>query len=495
MTSIPAWNRCVLLLLISIAAYFQTWIDIWPYWENKNATYTHGTLIAATSLWLIWRARSRLRDVQASADLRFLPLVLLFSLAWLFAARANLFIVHAVLWPVLAFTVLVAGAGWRAASKLAFALGFLYFAIPVWDYLKPPLQVISSTMVGFLTALAGVPAIVEDAHVVLPNETIYIALECSGAHFLSVAVAVGVLAGEIRRDNLRTRLLIVGVAALLSMIFNWLRILLIVFAYLNADLKQGLEAIGHYTFGWWVFALDLLVFYLVLRWVPLSEETDRPASIPRNAPQPESAFAYPLVVVAVLALPVSSWAAHWTDAPGATSANPVIISDMTGPISPDGLWDPHYDGAAWEHRVAYIGRGGRVVELYRNEYIEQSQGKELISHGAPLFDPATFTLRVSHEKPLTLTEDFHITANRTELLDKSGRRWLALHTYVVDDETNPNARQVQLLTAIRSLYGRPTAGVLAVMTLCTPDCESADADLEHVLTRAHAAYRSQHRQP
>ena len=53
-----AWNRCVVLLLIITAVYFQTWADLWPLWENRNATYTHGVLIAAVFLWLVWRSRS-----------------------------------------------------------------------------------------------------------------------------------------------------------------------------------------------------------------------------------------------------------------------------------------------------------------------------------------------------------------------------------------------------------------------------------------------------
>lgn len=494
MASIPAWNRCVMLLAISVAAYFQTWIDIWPYWENKNATYTHGTLIAATSLWLIWRARRSLIHVEVAADLRVLPVILLFSFFWLIAARANLFIVHAMLWPALAFSILVAGAGWQAASKFAFPLAFLYFGIPIWDYLKPPLQAIASTMVGFLTSLVGIPVIVENAFIVLPNETIYIALECSGAHFLSVALAVGVLAGEIRRDNVRTRLLLLGIAAALSMVFNWMRILLIVFAYLDADLKQGLETIGHYTFGWWVFAFDLFAFYCALRWIPLSEQKDQVATrTERRTGKPESAFAYPSIVLAALVLPVSSWAAHWRTEPGVSSADTIAIPGMVGPISPDALWNPQFDGAAWEHRVAYVMEG-RVIELYRNEYIEQSQGKELISQGSVLFDPTSFTIGTRRTTRLTGADETHINAVRTELVDKSRRRWLALHTYIVNDETNTNPRYVQLQTALHSLFGRPVVGVLAVMALCGSDCTTVAADLEHVLVYAYAGYGPQHRQ-
>ena len=96
-----AWNRCAVLLLATTAVYFQTWADLWPLWENKNATYTHGGLIAALFLWLVWRSRTTLAGIPPSANPSVLPLVLVLSLAWLLAARANIRIAHTMLWPVL----------------------------------------------------------------------------------------------------------------------------------------------------------------------------------------------------------------------------------------------------------------------------------------------------------------------------------------------------------------------------------------------------------
>ncbi len=183
----------------------------------------------------------------------------------------NILIVHATLWPLLAFVALWAGVGLRAASRLAFPLSFLYFAIPIWDYLKPPLQAVTSIMVGLLTSAFGIPATLDGPYVTMPTGTIFIHQGCSGAEFLGVALVIGVLAGVLRDDVLRTRILILIFAGLLSMAFNWLRIVLIVVAYQHPALKDAYESIGHMNFGWWIFALDLVVFSLVLRFVPRSE--------------------------------------------------------------------------------------------------------------------------------------------------------------------------------------------------------------------------------
>lgn len=485
-----AWNRCVILLLVTAAAYFQTWADLWPLWHNKNATYTHGVLIAALFLWLVWRTRTRLAGVPVSPAPLVLPLVLVLSLAWLFVAHANIRIAHTMLWPVLAFAVLWAGTGWRVARVLAFPLGFLYFAIPFWDYLEPGLQAIASNVVGFLIRLSGTQASVEGPYILLPSTTIHIALTCSGAHFLAVSLAMGALAGEIRGDTIGTRLIIMALAGFLSIAFNSLRILLIVLAHMHPTLQQAFETIGHLTFGWWVFALDVVVLVVALRFIPAS--TPRPAQPLAAAPLHDAGqniWWYATIGVA-LALPALSWIAGDLDRYPAPPAGPIGMSDATQTIAPDLRWQPAYDGVAWQHRVAYLTPGGHVIELYRNEYHRQSQGRELVSSGSGLFDHSAFTMSAPVRTLLAREGAPPIDANRLELTDQSGRTWSALYTYLVDDEAIPGSWRAQLLTAWRSLYSRPAAGVLALATPCIPDCAAVDDDLQALAVRAYAGYET-----
>jgi EpsI family protein len=486
-----AWNSGVALLLLTVAVYFQTWSDVWPYWEHKNATYTHGTLIAAIALWLVWRARSGLAGVAPAPTLAALPFVLVLSVAWTLAATANVFAIHALLWPALAFTVLWAGIGWRPALHFAFPLGFMYFALPIWEQLKAPLQTVAAFVVGILTSVAGVPAHVRGPYVELPDATIFITQDCSGTHFLSVALAIGALAIKFRGDGLRRGALILGVAALLSMLFNWIRIFLIVLAYLDPKLTHAMETMGHLTFGWWVFALDIVAFCLVLRLIPFSDspskaEVEAAPAEPQHPP-PRALAGVSLAAITILVLPLSSWATQLAKNYPASLAAPIELRGLTGPIAPDPRWRPQFDGPAWTHRAAYLEPDGRIIELYRNEYHRQSQGNELVSRGTPLFDPESFATLASSTMRLNGAEGFDVT--RTELKDRSGRKWTALSTYIIGDQVVPGASQAQLVTALHSLYGRPPAGVLAVMTQCAPDCSAVGDTLSSAMITAYEAYR------
>ena len=140
--------------------------------------------------------------------------------------------------------------------------------------------------------------------------------------------------------------------------------------------------------------------------------------------------------------------------------------------------------------------GGRVVELYRNEYHAQSQGNELISNASALFNPDVFspvamTLR---RLPAPFPADPVFDVNQVTLQDSAGREWIAEYSYLVGGRHYVSPRITQLATAWQALYAHPTAGVIAVAMPCVPDCDSVVPILEQVLSTADAAYRNARRE-
>jgi hypothetical protein len=278
------------------------------------------------------------------------------------------------------------------------------------------------------------------------------------------------------------------------MAFNWLRILLIVLAYQHPDLKDAFETMGHLTFGWWVFALDLVVFGLVLRFVPRAaiEDVEKRPPDPGTAIRWNNTTGLSLATLAAVILPAIAWVlpqfdTYPTEMPDANLRVSAARFDLT---APDLRWSPHYPGSAWEQRYAVQTASGTTVEIYGNQYHEQSQGSELISRGSHLFDPLYFAsgssgiveLRDSNGKPLS--------AHREILKDSSGTSWVSVYTYLVDNESVPGSHSIQLKTALRSTYSRTTAGVLAVAAQCIEECESRNSDIENTFILAFEAYRA-----
>lgn len=493
---LTTWNLAVLLLLIATGAYFQTWVDLWPYWVDENATYTHGTFVALISVWLVWRARQTVNQIEAIPSAWTLPVIIILSAAWVLAEKANVFSIYIVLWPLLAFLALWVGLGLRVAYQFALPLSFLYFAMPVWDYLKPPLQAIAATMVGLFTNLFGLPATLNGTYITLPTETLFIADDCSGAHFLCIALAVGVLAGAIRGDTLRVRILILVLAGLLSMAFNWLRILLIILAYLHPGLKGAIETMeAHLTLGWWVFALDLLVFALILRFVPRAPHQIAGRWPPdQKAPTRSNGIAGVwMSILALVVLPAIAWALPRFDSYPTRMPDPELglSASKTVIVSPDWRWRPHYPGTVWEGRFAIATAGGIVIEIYANRYNEQTHRSELISRESHLFNLENFAPESSGIIYLHDSDGQVVQVHSEILSQNAGASWQALYTYFVDQDPVASGRRVKLLTAGRSIYARVPAGVVAAATPCIDTCESRISDLENTFVRVLESYRKE----
>jgi EpsI family protein len=458
-----AWWLAMAVLALVVVMYFQTWHELWPRWTDIDGkSYTHGPLILLISLWLIYRAKPRVESLSLRPAVWAIPLVLVVSLAWLVLARASIMTLHAFLWPVLAGSALVATCGFRVAGILTFPLGFLWFAVPFWDSFNRSLQSATVLAVGTMNRLTHVPGSVVGDVVIIPQGQFHIASGCSGLHFFVVALAVAALAGEIHRDRLRVRALLLFVAAALALVTNWLRVYVIILAGYLTDMQSYLVRVDHYKFGWVVFGLAMAVFFLVLHKLPAPpQQADREADSSKAGTEPWGA-GFIAGLAAVCALPAASF--------------------FSGPLSPGPSWEPHFVGAQAEVSAAYLSATGRVLYYYGNRYLEQHQGRELIGYENHLFEPSVFreVLRgqVRYDTQQGAISPVEVMADRND-----GQTWVAMYRYRVGGKWINGDLATQLAIGLRSLWGSVPAGIEAVAAPCSATCEDVRVELAVLLAQ------------
>ena len=222
------------------------------------------------------------------------------SVAWSVAWLAGIEVAHQALLPVLLLASVATFGGWRVARVAALPVGYLYFAIPVWDQVNGLLQQLTIVAVTGLLKLLAIPAYIDGPYVHLGSGSFEIAGGCSGLHFFIVACAIAVLFGEQGRDTLRTRIKLVLIAGAMAMVMNWVRVATIIIAGYLTDMQSFLVKVDHYYFGWALFGVLLVIFYwLVPRWLKLQHNP--PPPLPAPAPAlPRGRFAAALVVTVVL---------------------------------------------------------------------------------------------------------------------------------------------------------------------------------------------------
>jgi len=476
------WVVAASVLALVAVVYSQTWHELWPLWmDTSKTTYTHGLLVALVSVWLVWRKRGELQFVPLQPQPWAVPLVLAASLAWMIVAKAGILTLHAVLWPVLAWICLLAACGWRTASVMAFPLAYLWFAVPIWDHLNRALQSGTVMAVDLMTRATGVAAQVHGDTVTIPSGQFEIASGCSGLHFFMVALAVGALAGELHRDRLRTRLMLLALAAVLALVTNWLRVYLIILAGYLTDMQHYLVRVDHYKFGWVVFAFAMLAFFLFVRRLPVEHATEPAPPIEAKDRRPVPGLL--AAVVSAVLLPFASWAATTgRDVPSRAPFAPPAIKGYTGPVSPSPAWRPRYRGPDAELRVAYVTPVGRVVDYYANRYFEQSQSGELIGYSNRLVDGAALS-EIQRSDFVTSFDGRQLRMSRVDAASASGEDWVLLAHYYVGDRHMVGEMATQLQIGLQAMLRRVPSGIRAAAAPCRGDCDGAAQDVAAFLAQ------------
>jgi len=483
------WSRFAALAAVLVAvplAYWPatrslivSWLDI------ANTTYTHGFLIAAISGWLVWKARAAAmvpdpRERTAGERVGIALLLLAVVLAWQFAYRAGIQTATQLLLLPLMWCAVLALFGRNAARAMRFPLGFLIFAVPVWDYLNPIAQWSSIFVVRFLLRVTGIPAYFDATAVYLPAGTFEIEHGCSGLHFIIVALALAALLGELRGDNWRRRLGWLLVAVALAMFCNWLRIYTVILAGHLTDMQHYLVRVSHYSYGWVLFLLAVLVLILLERRIPAYKPD--PADPGRGlvaAGRTVLASPWALAVCGILALPAGFNTlvdAQLSAMPALPAAAPRIPGWIAASDA-DSTWRPRQLNADHE-RLMRFSDAVSTVELYQAEYREQRQGKKLGGLGNRLEGDGEV---IAESVVSTAGRNF-----RALRLTTNGAESLLWVTYVVGERAFTSATRAQLWYSWMTLISaRPTnSKALALWSPCDPDCAVAGAALNRFVVAA-----------
>jgi exosortase A len=476
-------------LALVAALYWPTSLEIADLWQDTvRRRYTHGWLVLAITVWLIWRDRAHLRSIALTPPTGGWCVVAIGSVGWLVGLNAGLLAMTTLAMPLLVLAAIWAAAGQAVARRVAFAALYLYFALPVWELINPLLQSMTAFVNVWLTRLAGIPVTVEGNFIHIPEGSFEIAGGCSGLHFFIVAMAIAALQGELDRDNWRSRWVLIGLAAALALVTNWIRVFIIIVAGHLTDMQHFLVKVDHYYFGWFVFVFALgLYLYLSSRVPHGGRKEPRSKSSGSPAPHGRTVAAAALSVAALSLGPVWSLAGGG-EALEPTVQSPPVLTGWSGPGLYLSDWRPVFANPDEEFLVAYHSESAAEVALYFAAYRSQHQGKELRGHGNSILG-ARYHSKETHRREVVveggIVPIFEQIAEGTD-----HGELLVWSLFTVDGKPDPMGLPSQLAYGIRSLLRSPTASVMALAAECRPDCESARNALDAVAIQALPALLS-----
>ena len=214
-------------------------------WQTEQEG--HGPLIIAASLWLAWQSRNALSEVEIKAAPIAGWTALILGLALMFLARTQgvLTVETFSILPVIAGCVLLAY-GWPTLRILLFPLCFLFFAVPMPDWLidaaTVPLKVFISNRVTDVLYAAGYPVAQNGVMIMISAYQLLVKDACSGMNSVFALSAIGVFYAHAFRPHEKIRgLFLLAAIVPITIAANFIRVLALVLMayYAGPDLLEG----------------------------------------------------------------------------------------------------------------------------------------------------------------------------------------------------------------------------------------------------------------
>ena len=476
-------SRLVLFVAYAICCwlFFQPMLlELHGHWIRPNDLDAGYLLLLVTCL-MFWQAPEE-RSTQGSGWLLTSLASIAFVLCLTAAALATITATKSLALGLLVaafvpLAVAVLGKGTLGYTLQVSAL--LSLATPAWFVLIPALQALTAVAVNWLLQRGRWPVYVEDNFIFLPDGALEIAAGCAGLKFVQSALALVLIEGFFNRRNWRAILLLAGVATVLAMLCNWLRIAAITLMAFYLDIQHP-WVLDHNWVGWLVFGLLFGPFFF---WLGGRAQFARPVDAlaePTSSKAPKSSVLVIFLACLACGFGLSYWLQHLVTGKESSAIGERQLAalkthcvDETAGVHPA---PANFPGATLALDCA-IGEGRY---LSARGYLEERQEAEIVNEVnqlAPGLGQLDFSVANAWSQAQALSSDevpgtFH-----------SAQLSLAYSYYAAQD-FSPTPSVFKLRSLARPLYPGPVWALIVTAPAQDPGLIAAFSDVKTSFTRA-----------
>ncbi len=440
------------LLIVLVGLFWPTFYSMVEVWE-RSETFTHGFLIFPISAWLIWGRRHHLARLSPQSDWRGLILLAVVGMAWLLADAGSVSVAAQYAFIALLIAAVWTMLGLHVVRAILFPLMFLFMAVPIGEFLIPPLMDFTANFTVSALQFTGVPVYREGTFFSIPSGDWSVVEACSGLRYLIASITLGTLYAYLTYRSWKPRVLFTLAAFIVPVFANGARAYLIVMiAHLsNMQLAVGVD---HFIYGWVFFGLVMLLLF----WIGSFWREDEPeiSSLPKPSASTSHTLkpALSLLPAAAITLAIAAlWPAYaaWLDQrtlpkiPALSVQSAPAWQAVSAATFTD--WTPHWVGADRQFRSGFV-RAREHVMLQINYYATQRKNAELITsqnYMIPQLHPVWGNVGESVQ---TVDIAGHPHQVRQALLKSThGQRLLVWQWNVIDGQPKVNELMAKLILA------------------------------------------------
>ena len=376
-----AFAALILLLAWILFLYRDTAIAMVTIWA-RSETFNHAFLVPPIVLWLVWRRRQLIKAQTPQPLPSMFILAACAGFAWLLGDLVAVNAVTQLAFVGLLVFAVLAVLGMSVARLIIFPLGFLFFAVPIGEFVMPQLMEWTANFTVFALRLSGIPVYREGLQFVIPSGNWSVVEACSGVRYLIASLTVGTLFAYLNYQSGKRRMLFVIVSILVPVIANWMRAYLIVMLghFSGNKLAAGVD---HLIYGWLFFGMVIMVMFIIgARWA--EPEITKYASSD-GLPESQNFSATKLWITsacfaALVTLPQTTlWALNLGEKEVIGPFNaPAFLGANWQADTPIASFKPSFRNPSAEINSSYASKG-HTVGLYVGMYQNQNYERKLVS--------------------------------------------------------------------------------------------------------------------
>jgi exosortase A len=499
---VPApWRQALpaltLLLLWMLFLYRETGAAMVTIWA-RSETFTHAFLVPPIVLWLVWRQRRLIAMQTPVPTVGAFLLIAGVAFVWLLG---DLVAVNAV--TQLAFVTLLVLTvptllGWAVARLIVFPLGFLFFAVPIGEFLMPQFMEWTANFTVFALRLSGIPVYREGLQFVIPSGNWSVVEACSGVRYLIASLTVGTLFAYLNYQSNKRRILFVIVSIAVPVVANWMRAYLIVMlGHLSGNkLAAGVD---HLIYGWLFFGVVIMLMFIIgARWAepePMPVRRGAGSLVSKPAVTLTRVWLTTIGFAALVSLPhMALWGLDRDEGGDAVSLSaPTTLAPGWQAVQPNVAdFKPAFQTPSAEINHSYTSQG-RVVGLYLGYYRHQNYSRKLVSSDNVLVvsqDPR-WALVSSGRRVLNL-DDKPVGVRTAELrgrvlAEKANEgRLLVWQMYWINGRVTASDYLAKAYGAFYRLLGRGDDSAVIIISTPKDQAGGGDAVLDSFLSTNYA---------
>ncbi|MDP3652882.1 MAG: exosortase A [Rhodoferax sp.] len=496
------WRHALIALVLSLAwialLYRDSATSMVVIW-SRSETFMHGFLVIPIVFWLVWRKRLSIASHMPDPLIPALPIVAFAGLAWALGELAFTNSLTQLTFVALLVLAVPCVLGGSIARIIVFPLGFMFFSVPLGEFLLPKLMEWTADFTVIGLRLSGVPVYREGLNFVIPSGNWSVVEACSGVRYLIASLTVGSIFAYLNYRSVKRRAMFVLVSVFVPLLANWIRAYMIV---MLGHLSGNTIAVGvdHLIYGWIFFGVVIfLMFAIGAHWSEPEQlvifSTEPEFFRVKNAATVVKLWGATAIFAVLVALPhIALW---FIDRSPSTAVVPLTEPTTIGShwkIARPTAFDftPAYQNSTEKIHASYVHQG-QTVGLYIGFYRKQDYKHKLVASDNVLVvrhDPR-WALASSGERVIAFAHDLH-AVHATELRGASltesdlTANLLVWKIYWINGTLTASDYLARVYGAIYRLMGRGDDS--AVIVVYTPKGRGAEGDvkLESFLSDGYA---------